>query len=652
MKRFPGAPRSESFFLFMVKLGLMILTFSRAGFARDPSEMKEEAALSQPQEAEPEAESSPAAADASSQPQKPKATRPVRIKRIQIEGCRQIRCRTVKSILKEEPTPWWKRRIKRGGYDPFWAGDDRRRIELFYRSRGFYSVRVEGPEVERGRRGKGVKLRYGVEEGKPVRVAKIEIALLDAPEEDLPKLRARLGYQEGDRFESEPYQEAGEAMQHYYQDKGFFRVEVERKAGVDPEAGVAEVGYAITRGNWYRIRKIQVEGTKRTQPKVVRRALTLKAGERYSRKKIIDNQRQVQRLPIYRSVRVVEQGDDEARKVDLTIRVEEGKPREVNVGLGYGSEEGVRVQGSWRHVNFLGGARELSVTARWSELLEREEVRFVQPNLGRAGNFLSVTAERRVEHEEAYRHEARSLTPTYHFILSRYLWDEASYRIEDNTLSRVLDLLKVKEEDLAREGLLSAVSNRVEWADLDNPIRPQRGARASLYLEAAGGPLGGDFSYFKAISETRGYYPLFTPAVVAAGRCKIGWAEPFGDLERLPLFKRFYTGGTGSVRGFDRYGLGPRDPDGRPIGGTKLWETSAELRLRVYKEWGLVGFLDGGWVWPEHQDYDLRDVVYGAGGGIRYSTPIGPLALDAGVPLTADPRYPDFRIHFNIGNTF
>jgi len=577
-----------------------------------------------------------------------------RIKRIKVTGCEQIACRTVRSILRQKPTPWWKRDPGEEGFDEFWAEDDRNRIILFYRSKGYYEVEVGPVEVIEDRRGKSVVVVYHIEkEGDPVLVDRIRIVWEDGLHEDRDPARMRdlLHFKEGDPFELEAYQGSGREMSVYYQNQGFYRARVARRAVVDPAQKTAEVTYRITKGVRFSIRNIEVEGTELTDPNVVRRAMKLEEGDRCRRNRVIEDQRQIQRLPIYRTVQVIETVDEETRDIDLTIRVEEADPRQAKVGVGYGAEEEVRVMGLWRHVNLFGGARELTVSARWSMLLEREEVVFVQPNVHSPGDFARVSLERRLETEEAYTHEAWAFSPTYHFILTTYLWAELSYRIEWSRLSKVLDQLAVEEEDLARDGVLSAVSGRLEWADLNSPVNPTQGARAGLYAEVGGGLLYGDFSYYKLIGEARGYYPVFPPLVVAA-RAKLGYAAPYGDLDRLPLFLRFYTGGTGYVRGFGRYELGPKDAQGRPIGGVRLWEGSVELRFPIWEAIGGVLFMESGWVWTEDEDYDLEDLKHSAGFGIRYTTPIGPLALDLAFPLDQEPGPVQYQIHFNVGHSF
>jgi len=175
---------------------------------------------------------------------------PLRINKIRLIGCKQIPRRVVRSILRQQKTPWYTIRLKEGGYDPFWAEDDRERIEKFYRSRGFYSVEAAEPEVELGRRGRGVSITYRIREGPPVNVLKINIIFEDGVhEEDDPQtMRKLVGYKEGDRFELEPYQVAGEAMEIHYKDDAFYRAIVTRRAVVDLETDTSEVTYRITKG--------------------------------------------------------------------------------------------------------------------------------------------------------------------------------------------------------------------------------------------------------------------------------------------------------------------------------------------------------------------------------------------------------------------
>ncbi len=576
----------------------------------------------------------------------------IRIDKIRIEGNKSINGWTLKSILHQEKTPWYRSKPKDRGYDPFWADNDRLRLERYYKSKGYYNVKVTGPLTEFKDDGKGVVVTYRVVEGEPVKVKKAEIVLEDGryQPDDLEEIWKLVELGPGDVFELDPYQDGAGLIEGFYQDRGFFRVKVKRQAIVDPDALSADVTYRVVRGARYRIKTITIKGCEQTNEEVVWRSIDIEEGDWYSREQVFRNQRRVQRLPVYQVVRFIENPDDETHKMNLVISVDEGKAREVKLGVGWGDQEGVRVQGGWRHVNFLGGARELSVSARWSRLLEREEIKIIQPNVRRPGDFIQVAGERRIEREPAYTHTSLALKPTYHFIITDYLWSEVSYRIEDNRLSDIQDRLELEEEDLAREGLLSAAGYLIDWADVDDRFNPAKGAHTIAYAEYGGGFMGGDFNYYKVWGEARGYWPI--GPVVGAMRWRLGYAEPLGAQDRIPLFLRYYAGGTGSVRGYDRHELGPQDPSGDPIGGAKMWEGSIEFRFPIYGDFSGVVFEDSGWVWAEDKNFDPEDVAHGYGFGFRYNTAIGPVGVDIGLPLQEDVDFADVRLHFNIGHSF
>lgn len=576
-----------------------------------------------------------------------------RINKIKLTGCKQISCKTVKAVLRQQQTPWYKIKIKEGGFDPFWAESDRARIEQFYRGRGYYSAKADKPEVVTAKNGRGVEIFYKITEGKPVLVSKVDVKFEETEKDGIDRkaVLVLVKLKPGNKFELENYQTGEDAIEFYYKDRGYYRADAERRAEVDPGQRTAVVEYLIKAGDRYKLNEVSIDGCRKTKPRVVQKALLFKPGQWYSREDMIESDRRVEKMPIYQSARIAEKVDDQKKTVDLSVTVEEAKPREFKLGLGYGSEEGVRVQGAWSHINFLGGARQLTISARWSTLLEKEEISFLQPNLPKFEDYAQLTFRRKVEDESSFSYESLALIPGYHWNISKDIDANFFYRIEQNHTTSYLDINEVNEEQLAKEGILSALTATLEWSDLDIPLKPTKGARMALLAETGGGPLGGDFDYYKAVGEARAYYPIFSGLVVA-GRVKMGWAEPAGGLAVLPLFLRFYSGGTGSVRGFDRHQLGQLDQDQKAIGGTKLLETSLEIRAPIYGNFGAAAFVDGGWVWPEGQEYDLNDLIFSAGFGLRYDTVVGPIAVDLGFPLTSNPVYPDYRIHINIGEAF
>ena len=113
-----------------------------------------------------------------------------------------------------------------------------------------------------------------------------------------------------------------------------------------------------------------------------------------------------------------------------------------------------------------------------------------------------------------------------------------------------------------------------------------------------------------------------------------------GDVEsNVPFYKRYFLGGSSSIRGWGRFEVGPTSGFGLPIGGHTMMEGSSEVRLPLSGRLGAVAFADFGNVWSDPWDFNPGDLRYAVGPGLRYLTPIGP----ARVAKLANPRSPGVK---------
>jgi translocation and assembly module TamA len=123
------------------------------------------------------------------------------------------------------------------------------------------------------------------------------------------------------------------------------------------------------------------------------------------------------------------------------------------------------------------------------------------------------------------------------------------------------------------------------------------------------------------------------------------------EQANVPRHQRFYAGGGGSVRGYDYQSIGPRDQFNRPSGGASLMEASLEWRQRVWGDIGAVAFVDAGSVGTGTSP-DTSNLRVGAGAGLRYYTPIGPVRVDVAVPLVKQRDNSAFGLYVGIGQSF
>ncbi len=187
----------------------------------------------------------------------------------------------------------------------------------------------------------------------------------------------------------------------------------------------------------------------------------------------------------------------------------------------------------------------------------------------------------------------------------------------------------------------------------DDPADPRRGGLIATNLEVAPDFLGSSLQFFRTTAEVRRYHSLGATNVVLAGRLKVGFIDPIQATSEIPIYRRFFAGGEGSVRGYRYDYLGPRDISGNPLGGEALVEGSLEVRIPLYKDFRAVAFLDFGNVFLKIRDLDLGQLKYSSGVGLRYQTPVGPIGVDVGFPLNPiDPGRDRYRFHLTIGQAF
>ncbi|MFQ5675019.1 MAG: BamA/TamA family outer membrane protein [bacterium] len=185
----------------------------------------------------------------------------------------------------------------------------------------------------------------------------------------------------------------------------------------------------------------------------------------------------------------------------------------------------------------------------------------------------------------------------------------------------------------------------------DALFSPTRGSVSRVVLEDAGRFLKTKFEYIKLSGEHKIYHQL-RPGQILALRFFAGSMKALGENNLTPIEERFYSGGSFSVRGWQRQLLGPVVGN-VPQGGNSIIEGSMEFRRALYKKFSGVMFLDYGNVWPAWNGFDLNDLHYAIGGGLRFDTVVGPIRFDFAWKVNKQEHdTQNYEIHFSIGQAF
>lgn len=617
---------------------------------------------------------------------------------------RETRCRTF--FL--QPFCWLDRDFAkdRSYLNDRFLRDDYVRLVLFYREHGFREAQID-TTVDRSNDG-AVSIEFTIDENDPLVISSFDF--LGIEEIGEPPVNRGLPIARGDRLDLPLLDVARDTLTRRLQNRGYPHAEVLRNIFVPTDSRQAEVEFDVFTGPLARFGPIDVVGNEEVSDRVILRMLPFGEGGLYRRDLLLDAQRNIYSLEIFLSAAIQQGLENEPDSiVPLQVQVNEGNPHRVRTGGGWNTEECLNFEAQWAHRNYFGGARQLVLRGRLSNVLARAFENSICSGLGSgvytqldwvvAADFSqpfifsprnsfagSVYAERQ-SLRDVFVREAVGVNLALTRSVGRSTPLTLSYRPQLSRLdaaevffcSSVLVCDPVSIGVLQGSNTLSPVGLTLSRDRTNNPVSPTEGYRGLVDLESAGSWTGSDFEYDRAVAELAGFFE-FGAGFVIAGRIRGGWLSPgpFRGLEALGKGtetrishpeKRFYGGGSNSVRGFAQNQLGPQvtivqdvadllvplgdatepvcrpeeivsllcDPaeledrffSERPTGGDRLVEGSVELRMPFGESLfnGAI-FMDFGRVWEGETDTSLESMAVTPGIGLRYETPIGPIRFD------------------------
>lgn len=413
---------------------------------------------------------------------------------------------------------------------------------------------------------------------------------------------------------------------------------VESRAEIDPDAASARLSVVVDSGPAVTLGTVDVTGLENYAPELVRRLNPLQAGEAYDRSRLLAYQSALQSTPYFAAATVTADLDALApdgppvQTLPVKVAVSEAKPRRIQLGLGYSSNNGARGEIAYRNSDWLGRAWDLSSGVR---LEQRHQLLFADAFLppGSLPGALGFGAQLERSDVEDLRLTRQGIGAIH----TRPRDDgEAAVRL---TLQR--------EERAPRGGASSHSTNLTvnlsrTWRTVDDRINPRRGSVLTIEVGGASRLALSDQNFLRGYGRGVHYWPMGERDVLIL-RAE-GGATLAKSRQGIPEDFLFRAGGAQSVRGYAYQSLGVRE--GRAVvGGRYLATLSAEYVHWLTPDWGLAGFADAGNASDDRPNFRL---LPGYGVGARWKSPAGPLALDLGYGQ-AERR---LRLHFAIAIAF
>ncbi|WP_286710929.1 MULTISPECIES: BamA/TamA family outer membrane protein [unclassified Sphingomonas] len=348
-------------------------------------------------------------------------------------------------------------------------------------------------------------------------------------------------------------------------------------------------------------------------------------------------------------VRTGQAGPDDTEVVDLLVRQNPGRPRTLAAELGYSTGQGIRLTGSWTHRNLFPPEGALIVAGVLGTQEQGLTTTFRRSNAGQRDKTFQIAAALNHQDYDAYE----SYTGTLSFRFSRDstpIWQKRwTYFYGAELVGANEDRWNYNSNRRDRgTWLIAAAPLFLGYDSSDNLLNPTRGFRIKANASPETSVRGAARPYARFMLEGTYYQPV-SDSIVIAGRARVGSIMGIAR-DDLPPSRRYYSGGGGSVRGFGYQELGPRSPDGKPVGGRSFNEFAIEARYR-FGNYGIVPFIDAGQVYEGIYPTG-KNIRFGAGIGGRLYTNFGPIRVDVATPINRKPGESKVSLYISIGQAF
>ena len=571
-----------------------------------------------------------------------------RIKKIVLKGNRRIKSSELKKGITTKQWSLFSFITKTGVLDEDILKNDIQLLTAYYYEHGYLDAKISEPKIDL-RDPKRILIEIEIEEGPQYRLGTIDFKgdLLTTKEDLFKELKLK----RNDIYRNSAVREQIRIFTEKFANEGYAYVGINPETNIDSKNLLVHLIFEIEKKKRVSFEKVQVTGNTKTRDKVIRRELEVEEGKIYSVTDLNESRDRLRRTGYFKEVGFTTSRGSTDEKINLDIKVEEAPTGALSFGVGYSSIEAVVGSASLSEQNLFGMGYQGLLRFQIGTESNNFKASFTDPYfLGYPFSAGIDLYHEDIQYFDTYSYKILGGDLRFGKKLTKRIRLDTMYKLENINVYDVTDGASIYIKEQEGQATTSALSFTLSMDTRDDFYVPTRGARHSLFVEYAGGILGGDNYFVKGMLETSWFFPLPLSTVLNL-RGKFGIIEPYGGKE-TPIYEKFFVGGISTVRGFE-YGMaGPVDVNEDPMGALKMVVFNVEWIFPLSREIGLRGafFFDIGKGFDEWSD--MTPLRTGAGAGIRWFSPMGPIHIDFGYNLSPKKGEKQTVFDFTMGTVF
>jgi outer membrane protein insertion porin family len=585
---------------------------------------------------------------------------PSKIKEIRINGSQNFSESTLKEQFNLDVGGWLSWYTKSDRYSRTKLNADLETLRSYYLSRGFLEFRVDSTQVAISPDKQDISITINVTEGERFVVSGVKLEGNYLGKDDEFKAIVKIGL--GQPYNAETVAETTKAFSDYFGKFGFAFARIDVRPEIDRLNNRVSFVLVAEPSRRAYVRRINVTGNNRTRDEVIRREFRQLESSWYDGDKIKLSRDRVDRLGFFTEVNIeTQEVPATSDQVDLIISVVEKPTGSVSLGAGFSSTEKIALNFGIRQENAFGSGNYLATeinTSRYNRtiVVSTTDPYYTPDGISRTIDLFHRTSRPYLGDLNAYSLVSSGAGMRFGVPFSEIDRVFFGANLEQTSIRPGTNLPNAYVEYMQQFGYTStSLPLTIGWArdGRDSALVPTQGVLQRFNSDLS---ISGDSRYIRTNYQIQQYTPI-TKKYTLALNADIGYGQGLSNRP-YPLFKNYFVGGLGSVRGFQQSSLGPSNSSNTLfLGGAKKIVFNAEV-LAPFPGAGndrtlrLFAFADTGKAFGESEKISLSELRSAVGIGLSWISPMGPLRFSYALPMKRQDTDKIQRLQFQIGTSF